>query len=136
MSAPKKKAEALPSLSAAEWEVMKVFWDRGALAARDVYAQLPHGHGWAVKTVKTLLSRLVAKGALEYEQIGNSYLYRPVHGREPLVRQEVKGFVARVLEGSLSPVVMRFIEDACLSQDEIAGLRKILDRKEKGSASR
>ena len=56
-----------PSISNAEWEVMKVLWNRGGLAARDVYAALPEGHGWAIKTVKTLLSRLVAKGVVEYE---------------------------------------------------------------------
>lgn len=136
MTAPKKPNEDLPSLSTAEWEVMKVFWDRGALAARDVFAELPHGHGWAYKTVKTLLSRLVAKGALTYEQIGNSYLYRPAHGRESLVRKEVKGFVDRVLEGSLSPVVMGFIEGAHLSNTDIERLRRILDRKEKDTSSR
>lgn len=134
MTASSKQADNLPSLSAAEWEVMKVFWDRGALAARDVFPALPHGHGWAYKTVKTLLSRLVAKGALTYEQIGNSYLYRPAHGRESLVRKEVKGFVERVLEGSLSPVVVGFIEDARLSRSDIEHLREILDRKERKSS--
>ena len=68
-------------LSPAEWEIMKIFWDRGPLAARDVYAQLPKKRGWAYKTVKTLLSRLVAKEALAYDQVGNSYLYRPAVDR-------------------------------------------------------
>ncbi|NJR31942.1 MAG: hypothetical protein HC778_02535 [Chamaesiphon sp. CSU_1_12] len=44
---------AAPSLSNAEWEIMKTLWSRGPLAARDVYAALPKGHGWAVNTVKT-----------------------------------------------------------------------------------
>jgi BlaI family transcriptional regulator, penicillinase repressor len=39
MKSPSDKTPPLPSLSEAEWEVMKVFWDRGELAARDVYAQ-------------------------------------------------------------------------------------------------
>jgi len=120
-----------PSLSPAEWEVMKPFWDHGAMAARDVYAALPPGHGWAYKTVKTLLSRLVAKGALEYEQIGNSYLYRPAYSREQLTRKEVKGFIERILEGSLSPIFARFVEDAPLSQEDIRKFRRILDQKEK-----
>ncbi len=80
--------ENLPlALSNAEWEIMKIFWDLGPLAARDVFAALPGGHGWAYKTVKTLLSRLVAKGALTYEQIGNSYLYQPAVDRQNMTRQ-------------------------------------------------
>ena len=120
----------LPSLSNAEWEVMKTFWQSGAMAARDVFAALPEGHGWAYKTVKTLLSRLVAKGALDYEQIGNSYLYKPVYSREKLTREEMKGFIDRVLDGSLSPVLAHFIEETNLSEMEINRLKDLLDKKE------
>ena len=50
------------NLAPTEWEVMKILWDRGPLAARDVFAALPPEIEWAYKTVKTLLARLVAKG--------------------------------------------------------------------------
>ena len=130
MKNSRKNSSALPSLSKAEWEVMKTFWQSGSMAARDVFAALPEGHGWAYKTVKTLLSRLVAKGALDYEQIGNSYLYKPVYSREKLTRQEMKGFIDRVLDGSLSPVLAHFIEETNLSEMEIIRLKDLLDKKE------
>ena len=127
---------ALPSLSPAEWEVMKTFWDHGPMAARDVYQRLPQGHGWAYKTVKTLLSRLVAKGALDYEQIGNSYLYRAVHSRDHLTRKEMKGFIERVLDGSFSPILSHFIEESDLSEAEIIRLKRLLEQKEQKSGGR
>ena len=90
------------TLSPAEWEIMKIFWEHGPLAARDVYAQLPKKRGWAYKTVKTLLSRLVAKEALAYDQVGNSYLYRPVVDRDRMTRQEVRiAYFHSVLEAYL-----------------------------------
>ena len=122
----------LPSLSRTEWAVMKTFWDNGPLAARDVYAKLPENHGWAVKTVKTMLTRLVAKGALDYEQVGNSYLYRAVFTRERMTRKEMKGFIDRVLDGSLAPVLAHFIEERELSENEIAALQKLLEQKSNG----
>ena len=76
-----------PRLSEMEWEVMKPLWTHGPLAARDVYEKVPDGYGWAYKTVKTMLARLVKKGALAYDQVGNSYLYRPVYSREAMVRE-------------------------------------------------
>lgn len=124
-----------PSLSNAEWEVMKPVWDQGPLPARDIYAALPDGHGWAYKTVKTLLSRLVAKGALEYEQVGNAYVYRAVYSRERMTSKEVSGFLDRVLDGALEPVLARFIETTDLSEDEIAKLRDLLDRKARQTES-
>lgn len=75
MKISQNNPDSLPSISNAEWEIMKIFWDKGPMEARDVFAAIPENHGWAYKTVKTLLSRLVAKGTLDYDLIGNSYLY-------------------------------------------------------------
>jgi BlaI family penicillinase repressor len=120
---------AIPSISDAELEVIKMLWDCGPLAARDVFASLPAGHGWAYKTVKTLLARLVAKGAVSYEQIGNSYLYRAAVSRKQVTRRELKGFVERVLGGSLLPI-LHFIGGAReLSAEELAQLELMLQKK-------
>ncbi len=124
------------ALSGAEWEVMKVFWDQGPLAARDVYAALPKNVKWAYKTVKTLLSRLVAKGALDYEQVGNSYLYRAAVAREQMARHEVRGVFQRVMGAALSPVLANFIEEADLTDEEIRQLKQVLDDKRRNSAAK
>lgn len=125
------KSKALPSLSPAEWEVMKAVWERGPSAARDVFAALPEDHGWAIKTVKTLLGRLVDKGALDYIEVGNSYLYRPVYTRDELTRQEVDEFVDRVHDGSASRAVAAFVKGSSMSAADIQRLRELLDQKEK-----
>ncbi|MEX2114802.1 MAG: BlaI/MecI/CopY family transcriptional regulator [Pirellulales bacterium] len=121
--------ETPPILSPAEWEVMKVLWDHGQLAARDVFARLPQGHGWAYKTVKTLLSRLVAKGALAYDQVGNSYLYRPAVTRQKMTRAEVRSVFRRLISEASSPVLAQFIEEADLTAAEIRQLKRQLDEK-------
>jgi BlaI family penicillinase repressor len=108
---------------------MRPFWERGPLAARDVYAALPKDNVWAYKTLKTLLSRLVSKGALTYDQVGNSYLYKPVYTREELAQDEVKGFVNRVLDGAFMPLLAHFIESKKLSGTEVDELRSILEKK-------
>lgn len=128
--------EPLQDLSPAEWEVMKVIWELGPSAARDVYASLPAEVGWAYKTVKTLLSRLVAKGALDYEQIGNSYLYRSAVEREQMTRKEVRGVFSRVMGAALSPVLAHFIEEADLSEEEIRNLKRLLEQKRKDLPTR
>ena len=118
-----------PLLSSAEWEVMKILWDEGPMAARDVFARLPRNRGWAYKTVKTLLSRLVAKGALAYDQIGNSYLYRAAVDRQAVTRQEVRTVFQRLISEACSPVLAQFIDEADLSDAEIRQLKRRLDEK-------
>lgn len=112
---------------------MKIFWQRGPLAARDVFAALPNDRGWAYKTVKTLLSRLVAKQALTYDQVGNSYLYRAAIDREQMTRQEVRGVLRRLADEAFSPVLAQFIDEADLSDAEIKRLKRQLDEKRKPS---
>jgi BlaI family penicillinase repressor len=126
--------KAHPPLSPAEWEVMKIVWEAGPLAARDVFARLPAGRGWAYKTVKTLLSRLVAKGALAYDQIGNSYLYRAAVDREQTTRQEVRSVFQRLISEACAPVLAQFIDEADLSDADIRDLQRRLDEKRKASA--
>ena len=126
----------LPKLSETEWTVMKAFWDEGDLAARDVYAVLPPHHGWAYKTVKTMLSRLVKKGALEYSQVGNSYLYRHRIQREEMVRQAVRTFSDRVLGGAFEPFLVNFFEGRRPSEEEIAAMRELLDEVDVDDSSR
>ena len=120
-----------PALSPAEWEVMKTLWDHGPLDARGVFAALPAGHDWAYQTVKTLLSRLVAKRALEYDEVGNSYLYRAAVPRDQMTRQEVRSVFERVVGAAVSPVLAHFINEADLTSDDIQELQRILDKKRK-----
>lgn len=110
---------------------MKIFWQRGPLAARNVFAALPHDRRWAYKTVKTLLSRLVAKQALAYDQIGNSFLYRPNVDRHELTRQEVRSVFERLADEAISPVLAQFIDEAELSDAEIKQLKRQLEEKRK-----
>lgn len=128
-------SEPLP-LAPAEWEIMKILWDYGPLAARDVYARLPKDSAWAYKTVKTLLSRLVAKGALTYDQIGNSYLYRAAVERQQMTRQEVRSVLNRLISEAFSPILAQFIEEADLSPAEIRELKRCLDAKRQKSSRR
>ena len=121
------------ALSPAEWDVMKIFWDHGPLAARDVFGKLPPDRGWAYKTVKTLLSRLVAKGALAYDQIGNSYLYRAEIDREAMTRTEVRNVFQRLMSEASSPILAQFIEEADLSDADIKQLKRLLDEKRKNA---
>jgi len=120
-----------PALSPAEWEVMKTLWDHGPLAARDVFAALPADREWAYPTVKTLLCRLVAKGAVEYDQVGNSYLYRASVPRDQMTRQEVRSVFDRVVGAAVSPVLAHFIDEAELSDADIRELQRALNEKRK-----
>jgi len=120
-----------PALSPSEWEVMKVIWEHGPMATRDIYAQLSAERDWAYSTVKTLVRRMVGKGWLAYQQVGNSFLYRAAVPRSRAVRRAVREFTNRVLDGVLSPFVAYYAEDRDLSDEDVAQLARILEQHRK-----
>ncbi len=113
-------------ISEAESLVMEEFWKRGALYAEDAIAALSPSQGWQDRTVKTLLGRLLNKGALRAEQHGRRYLYIPVLKREEWVMEEGGTLFDRLFGGQLAPLVSHFSRHRGLSDADIAELKKLI----------
>ncbi len=128
----KPRNPEVPRLSELEWEILKPMWDNGPMAARDIYEAVSKDQDWAYKTVKTMLARLVKKGALVYDQIGNSYLYRPAYKREEMTGAATRSFIRRVFDGALNPFVAHFAEHA--SPEELQAIKAELARIERERA--
>jgi BlaI family penicillinase repressor len=119
-------------ISEAESKVMEVLWGRSPLSASAVIEALAAGTGWNHRTIRTLLSRLVAKGAVGATAQGRAYLYRPALTRDRFVREESRSFLERVFGGSPLAAVVHLVEEESLSPEELKHLRAILEGKEKG----
>ena len=122
----------LPRIADSEWRVMQVLWDRGPQTANDVVSALSGEVNWKPRTVKTLISRLVKKGAVKVTEEGYRYRYSAAVAESECVHSETKSFVRRVYQGAAKPALAAFLENADLSEREIDDLQKILDHKRKG----
>ncbi|GED67195.1 transcriptional regulator [Brevibacillus reuszeri] len=123
--------DELPRISDSEWEIMKVFWAKSPATAADVIHALRDNKSWKDKTIKTLISRLLQKGILTYEQVNRVYFYTPTISEEECKRTERESFLQRVYGGALKPMLVHFLQEEKLSSQEIAELKKILTDKEK-----
>lgn len=124
-------SQEVPAISDAEWEVMKVLWEKGPMAARDVFKALAIETKWSIQTVKTLLSRLAAKGAVEYDQVGNSYLYRAAVKRDAVTHKETKGFLNRVFDGAAFSFLAHFVESDAISDEELEKLQQVIEQRKR-----
>ena len=118
-----------PAISDAEWDVMQALWGDAPLTANEVVERVAAANNWSPRTVKTLLGRLVKKGALEFTAEGNRYRYRPRVSREECVRSESRSFLSRVFGGAVAPMLTHFVSETPLTEQEIRQLRDILDRR-------
>src|SRR5215471_415701 len=119
-----------PRISETEWEVMRVVWLRHPQNAQQIIEALAARDRWHPKTVKTLLNRLVRKGALGFRKEGRAYLYRPLVAEQDCVAAESESFLDRVFGGSLKPMLAHFAETRKLSAGEIAELKRLLRKTE------
>lgn len=113
-------------ISSAEEIVMEALWRRQPLSAEEVAADVAEEQGWTEATVKTLLNRLLSKGAIAAEKDGRRYLYRPVLTREDYVLEESASLIDRLFGGSVSSLVTHFSEREKLSAKDIAELKRLI----------
>ncbi|HZQ47945.1 MAG TPA: BlaI/MecI/CopY family transcriptional regulator [Verrucomicrobiae bacterium] len=119
-----------PKISETEWEVMKVVWAQNPCSAGQIIDDLNAvDPSWHPKTVKTLLGRLVKKGALDFKKEGRAYLYRPLVKEKQCVDAVSKSFLHRVFGGSLKPMLAHFVEQRKLTSTEVRELKQLLEGK-------
>ena len=96
------------AISDAESQVMQALWAAGEATAEDLIAAVAGPNGWAEPTVRTLINRLLGKGAISADREGRRYRYRPVLRREDWVAEQSEGLVDRLFGGRVAPLVAHF----------------------------
>ena len=114
----------------AELEVMQAVWACEAPVARaDIDAKLKDIHPMGLTTLLTVLTRLADKGFLRIEKQGRSARYIPLVRREEYLAQQSRRFLDKLCGGSL-PAFAAALCDSGLSRQELAELRRLLERDE------
>lgn len=120
----------VPKISDAEWEVMKVLWAIETITANEIIESLKGSKSWNPKTVRTLITRLVEKNVISYNQEGRIYTYYPLVKEEDCVRSETQSFIKRIYGGAMKPMLVNFLKYEKLTEKDIEELKSILDQRE------
>lgn len=122
---------ALPHISEAEFEVMKIVWKFAPINTNEITEQLLKNTSWSAKTIQTLIKRLVTKGALTYEKQGRVFVYTPLVEENEYVSQQSNSFLNRFYDGDFSAMLSAYLENNQLSETELNNLRSILSKNSK-----
>ena len=112
--------------SDSEMQVLAALWDKAPQTAADLTQRIGKINGWTQATVKTLLARLVQKGAVTAEADGRRYLYSHAVERADAVGEESQRFVDRLFGGRVSPLIAHLAEREALSDTDIAEIEALL----------
>jgi len=115
----------MKKISQAELDVMDVLWSESPLAASDVASRLSRKN-WNIRTVKTLLSRLVEKQVIDTAKDGRRFLYSPLVSKKDYANNAVRRLSDRLFGGRAAPLVAHLAEADGLSEQDIAELEALL----------
>jgi BlaI family transcriptional regulator, penicillinase repressor len=116
----------------AESLVMEALWKKSPRTSEDLILELGPREKWSEATIRTLLGRLVKKGAVEAKDEGRKYLYRPLVERTEYLHSESEGLVDRLFGGEVAPMVANFAKNRRLKAKDIKALKKLISELEDG----
>jgi len=124
-----------PSLqiTAAEWDVMQAIWRRDGQLAGELIAEVQASRDWNHRTIRTLLARVVEKGAVGVRVEGSKHFYHALVTKEECVRSAAKSFSERFFAGDVKALLMHFVEHEPIAADELEDIRRMLLSKPKPS---
>lgn len=124
---PRAKSEGL---TVAEQRVMEVLWSSGSGTVGEVAAAIQAPKPLAFNTVQTILRILEQKGYARHTEEGRAFRYHPAVDRRTVSRSAVQNVVRRFF-GSPGKLALNLIESDRITPEEIAHIRRLLDRAER-----
>ncbi|MFH5780784.1 BlaI/MecI/CopY family transcriptional regulator [Heyndrickxia oleronia] len=121
----------LPQISEAEYEVMKVIWKYEPISTPEIVEKVSEKIDWKPNTIQTMLVRLVKKKALQTRKKGRSFIYTSLVQEHEYVEQKSKLFLKQFFGGTINSMVLNFIENDQLSEEDITELKTILSERQK-----
>jgi BlaI family transcriptional regulator, penicillinase repressor len=111
----------------AESQVMEVLWAASPLDGEGIAARLKDQ--WSRTTVRTLLARLVQKGAVgQTKAAGQRDQYAPLVGRADYAHEQSRNLIDKLFGGKVGPLFAQLAERADLTDEDIAELKALIER--------
>ena len=119
----------IPLISNSEWWILRELWKSSPLEAKEIIDRVGQPHEWSPRTVKSLIHRLVKKGALTFEVTGKAYEYSPAVNEQECLEAERQELQQKTSKKSSLRLIASFIEEAELSADDLDTLKKLIEKK-------
>lgn len=113
-------------ITPAETKIMDLLWEREPRGSEEMVQDLMRSEGWRTGTIRTLLARLVKKGAVGVEAEGRRYSYRPLIARADYAKSESESLIDRLFAGELTPMVAQFTRSRPLSPKDLEALKALI----------
>lgn len=115
----------------AELEIMQVLWKNNKSNLTLITQELSRNEEKNKNTIKTLIHRLIQKGAIESKKVNNKeVVYIPKINEKKFIKKESNSFLKKFFNGNTEKLLLNFVEDRKVTKDELQKLIDILEQDE------
>ena len=108
-----------------ELPIMKALWIKDGITSPEIFAGIKGNKS----TLKTLLARLVERGAVRIEEINQrTYRYFAVVTEDDYTREQRETFLQKVFDGSAEKMLINFVKEENISADALRRLVDLIER--------
>lgn len=122
---------SIDALGELQKAVMETVWGLGEASVSQVRDALDRDPPPAYTTVLSVMQKLEKAGWLKHRSEGRAYVYLPTRSRDEAGANTLRTFIDRVFRGDPLLMFQHLLDDEELSPEELAELRKMIDRKRK-----
>ena len=122
---------SLPQPTAAELEILSHLWKHGAATVREIHDEINLRKPTAYTTTLKILQNMDDKGLVERDKTNRAHVYRAKLERETTQRNFAKDLLQKVFGGSAEQLIIRVLESKPSDAEELAAIRRIIDKAEK-----
>lgn len=116
-------------ISDAEIEAMKVIWERKEVTSLEIIKELEN-HNWNDNTIRTLISRLIAKKAVGIsKREGKTYTYVPLIKENEYKAKKMKNIIKQLYDGAVDDMLLNFVDSNEMSKSELKSLIRLVEEK-------
>lgn len=114
----------------AEFCVMKALWKIETCTSSEIVGEVSREQEWNDKTIRTLINRLISKGAVRAEKTdGKAFIYSSLISEKDYIKVENDNFINKLYGGSVKLMLASFVENNNFTEEEIQNLKDILEGK-------
>ena len=110
-----------------ELQVLGVLWRGGPLPVRGVMEAMPDGKKRAYTTLLSVLQVMEKKGLVSHSVDGRTHVFKPCVTERQVLRPLFSRLVDHVFGGEPVAAVQGLLENAEVSDEELAEIRRLID---------
>jgi predicted transcriptional regulator len=124
------KKDKAPKPTEAELSILRVLWERGPSTVRQVWEQIHPEQKTGYTTVLKLMQIMAEKGLVKRDEAARSHVYEASYSQEQVQRQVIGHVLERLFSGSAPRLVLQALSAKKASREELAEIRRLLDKME------